>query len=123
MNQGLNFTSFKMPNIGGAQRTCFEMGGLELYVQSDPGRYEATMEAVRWLSDNSFLWTTVGRGAAPRKSILAMPDYQTAGIPWDKRGAFIDGMAIADIFEVPVLGIRPVCLPCLRDGVGDSVHH
>jgi hypothetical protein len=19
--------------------------------------------------------------------------------------------------------IRPVCLPCLRDGVGDSVHH
>jgi hypothetical protein len=103
MNQGLNFTSFKMPNIGGAQRTYFEMGGLELYVQSDPGRYEATMEAVRWLSDNSFLWTTVGRGAAPRKSILAMPDYQTAGIPWDKRGAFIDGMAIADIFEVPVL--------------------
>jgi len=103
MNQGLNFTSFKMPNIGGAQRTYFEMGGLELYLQSDPGRYEATMEAVRWLSDNSFLWTTVGRGAAPRKSILAMPDYQTAGIPWDKRGAFIDGMAIADIFEVPVL--------------------
>jgi multiple sugar transport system substrate-binding protein len=103
MNQGLNFGSFNMPNIGGTQRTYFEMGGLELYVQSDPGRYEATMEAVRWLSDNSFLWTTVGRGAAPRKSILAMPDYKTAGIPWDKRGAFIDGMAFADIFEVPVL--------------------
>lgn len=103
MNQGLNFASFQMPNIGGKQRTYFEMGGLELYVQSDPGRYEATMEAVRWLSDNSFLWTTVGRGAAPRKSILANPDYKTAGIPWDKRGAFIEGMAQADIFEVPVL--------------------
>lgn len=103
MNQGLNFTSFNMPNIGGKLRTYFEMGGLELYVQSDPGRYEATMEAVRWLSDNSFLWTTVGRGAAPRKSILSMSDYKTAGIPWDKRGAFIDGMAFADIFEVPVL--------------------
>jgi multiple sugar transport system substrate-binding protein len=103
MNQGLNFSSFPMPNIGGAQRTYFEMGGLELYVQGDPGRYEATMEAVRWLSDNSFLWTTVGRGAAPRKSILAMPDYKTSGIPWDKRGAFIDGMSFATIPEVPVL--------------------
>ena len=37
------------------------------------------MEAVKWLSDNSFLWTTVGRGASPRKSILDRPDYKTAG--------------------------------------------
>ena len=103
LNQGLNFTSFLMPNIGGKQRTYFEMGGLELYTQTDPGRYEATLEAIKWLSDNSFLWTTVGRGAAPRKSILAQPDYKTAGIPWDKRGAFIDGMDIATIFEIPVL--------------------
>ena len=45
--------------------TYFEMGGLELYTQSDTGRYAATMDAVKWLSDNSFLWTTVGRGASP----------------------------------------------------------
>ena len=103
MKQGLNFGSFLMPNIGGTQKTYFEMGGLELYTQADTGRYEATLEAIKWLSDNSFLWTTVGRGAAPRKSILAQPDYKTAGTPWAKRGAFIDGMDIATIFEIPVL--------------------
>ncbi len=27
------------------------------------------------------------------------------------------------VLALPVIGIRPVCLPCLRDGVGDSVHH
>ncbi|MBE2276073.1 MAG: extracellular solute-binding protein [Rhodobacteraceae bacterium] len=103
VNQGLNFRTYDFPNIGGTQKTYFEMGGLELYKQQDEGRYEATMEAVRWLSDNSFLWTTVGRGASPRKSILANPDYKTAGIPWDKRGAFVDGMSFATILEVPVL--------------------
>ena len=53
------------------------------------------MQAVKWLSDNSFLWTTKGRGASPRKSILEQPDYKTAGHPWDVRGAFVDGMAFA----------------------------
>ena len=72
------------------------MGGLELYVQKDTGRYEATMQAVKWLSDNSFLWTTVGRGASPRKSILDRPDYKTAGHPWSVRGAFVDGMTLRD---------------------------
>ena len=75
--------------------TYFERGGLELYTQPDTGRYEATMQAVKWLSDNSFLWTTVGRGASPRKSILDRPDYKTAGTPWDVRGAFVDGMSFA----------------------------
>ena len=103
MKQGLNFRTFDMPNIGGTKKTYFEMGGLELYHQADEGRYEATMEAVRWLSDNSFKWTTVGRGASPRKSILQRPDYKTAGIPWDKRGAFVDGMEFATILEVPVV--------------------
>jgi len=102
-SQGLNFRSFPMPNIGGTLKTYFEMGGLEMYAQQDTGRYEATMEAVRWLSDNSFLWTTVGRGASPRKSILEQPDYKTAGIPWDKRGAFIEGMSFATEGEIPVL--------------------
>ncbi len=102
-NQGLNFRTYNMPNIGGTQKTYFEMGGLELYKQQDEDRYEATMEAVKWLSDNSFLWTTVGRGAAPRRSILARPDYKTAGIPWEQRGAFVDGMEFASIPEVPVV--------------------
>lgn len=102
VQQGLNFQTFAMPNIGGTRKTYFEMGGLELYAQADESRYEATMEAIRWLSDNSFKWTTVGRGASPRKSILERPDYKTAGIPWDKRGAFVDGMDFATILEVPV---------------------
>jgi len=103
VKQGLNFRTYDMPNIGGTKKTYFEMGGLELYHQQDEGRYEATMEAVRWLSDNSFKWTTVGRGASPRKSILQRPDYKSAGIAWDKRGAFVDGMAFATILEVPVV--------------------
>ena len=83
--------------------TYFEMGGLEFYTQSDKGRYAATMQAVKWLSDNSFLWTTVGRGAAPRKSILNRADYRTTGHPMSVRGAFIDGMEFATILEVPVV--------------------
>ena len=82
--------------------TYFEEGGLEFYVQKDKGRYEATMAAVKWLSDNSLLWTTVGRGASPRKSILNTPDYKTAGAPWAVRGAFVDGMAFATEGEIPV---------------------
>ena len=61
------------------------------------------MQAVKWLSDNSFLWTTKGRGASPRKSILDSPDYKTAGLSWDVRGAFVDGMAFATGGEIPVL--------------------
>ncbi len=60
------------------------------------------MDAVKWLSDNSFLWTTVGRGATPRKSILARPDYKTAGHPWSVRGAFVEGMSFATEGEIPV---------------------
>ena len=62
--------TYLFPKIGNEQLTYFEMGGMELYTQADKGRHEATMQAVKWLSDNSFLWTTVGRGASPRKSIL-----------------------------------------------------
>jgi ABC-type glycerol-3-phosphate transport system substrate-binding protein len=61
------------------------------------------MEAVKWLSDNSFLWTTKGRGAATRQSILARADYNTAGHPWEVRGAFIEGMAYADLAPIPIL--------------------
>lgn len=103
VGQNLNFMTTLFPKIGDVQKTYFEMGGLELYTQQDPGRHKATLEAVKWLSDNSFLWTTVGRGASPRKSILDRPDYKTAGQPWLVRGAFVEGMEFATIPEVPVV--------------------
>ena len=103
VQQGLNFQTSLFPRIGEERLTYFEMGGLELYNQSDEGRYEATLQAVKWLSDNDFLWTTVGRGASARKSTLAREDYRTAGHPWSVRGAFIEGMDFATVGEVPVL--------------------
>jgi multiple sugar transport system substrate-binding protein len=102
LGQKLPFRTALFPNIGGKRVTYFEEGGLELYIQKDKGRYEATMAAVKWLSDNSLLWTTVGRGASPRKSILTKPDYRTAGAPWSVRGAFVDGMSFATEGEIPV---------------------
>jgi ABC-type glycerol-3-phosphate transport system substrate-binding protein len=101
--QKLPFKTVLFPKIGEKQVTYFEMGGLELYKQTDPARHEATIQAVKWLSDNSFLWTTVGRGASPRSSILTRPDYKTAGSPWDIRGAFVDGMSFATVGEIPVV--------------------
>src|SRR5690606_24418940 len=66
---GLNFTAFRMPAVGENANTYYELGGLEMYTQTDPSRYEHTARALKWLSDNSFLWTTEGRGAAVRTSI------------------------------------------------------
>ena len=103
VQQKLPFATYLFPKIGNERLTYFEQGGLELYTQSDSGRHAATMDAVKWLSDNSFLWTTVGRGASPRKSILERPDYKTAGLPWEARGAFIEGMSFATLGEIPVL--------------------
>jgi ABC-type glycerol-3-phosphate transport system substrate-binding protein len=99
---GLNFISFEMPQVGKDRSTYFELGGLEMYVQKDPSRMQATAQALKWLSDNSFLWTTKGRGASVRKSILARSDYKTAGHDWKVRGAFIEGMPNAVVGEVPV---------------------
>jgi ABC-type glycerol-3-phosphate transport system substrate-binding protein len=76
---------------------------MELYTQSDTSRYDVTMQAVKWLSDNSFMWTTQGRGASPRKSIINRPDYKSAGLPWSVRGAFVDGMSFANQGEIPVV--------------------
>ena len=103
LRQQFNFATYLFPKIGNERLTYFEQGGLELYTQSDTSRHAATMDAVKWLSDNSFLWTTVGRGASPRKSILERPDYKSAGLPWSVRGAFIEGMSFATLGEIPVL--------------------
>ena len=98
----LNFASFPMPKVGNDAATYFELGGLEMYAQKDESRYQRTAEALRWLSDNSFPWTTKGRGAATRTSILDQPDYRTAGPPPEVRGAFLDNAANAVIGEIPV---------------------
>ena len=103
IGQKLNFQTSLFPKVGDTLRTYSEIGGLELYTQADKGRYEATLAAVKWLSDNSFLWTTVGRGASPRKSILGRADYKTSGAPWNLRGAFVEGMAFATEGEIPVV--------------------
>lgn len=101
LGQKLPFVTRNFPKIGKKRVTYFERGALELYTQKDPSRHQATMDAVKWLSDNSFLWCTKGRGASPRKSILARADYKTAGAPWDVRGSFVEGMefatAVADL--------------------------
>ena len=95
VDQGLNFMTIHVPKIGEEQTTYLEVGSLEVYKQEDESRYAATMEAIKWLSDNSITWTTVGRGASPRKSILASNEYQTTGLPWEQRGAFVDEQAMA----------------------------
>ncbi len=99
---GLNFTTFQMPQVGEDASTYFELGGLEMYAQQDESRYEQTARALKWLSDNSFLWTTEGRGVAVRQSILDREDYQTSGLPWEIRRAFVEGMPNAVIGEIPV---------------------
>ena len=102
--QGLPFVTKLFPKVGEQRVTYFERGALELYIQSDPSRYQATMDAVTWISDNSFLWCTEGRGASPRQSILGRSDYKTAGAPWDVRGAFVDGLEFATaIADFPII--------------------
>jgi len=96
----LNLTSAEIPLIGTERHTYLELGGLQVFTQRDTSRYAATMKAIKWLSDNSFEWTTVGRGGAARKSILARPDYlSSAGTI---RKPFIDALQYADIGPVPV---------------------
>jgi ABC-type glycerol-3-phosphate transport system substrate-binding protein len=95
VDQKLPFVTKPFPKIGDKRITYFEHGGLEMYLQKDTGRYAATMDAIKWLSDNSFLWCTKGRGTSPRKSVVAMDGYTTAGHPWEVRGAFVEGMEYA----------------------------
>jgi ABC-type glycerol-3-phosphate transport system substrate-binding protein len=104
VGQKLPFVTKEFPKIGSQRITYFEHGGLEMYTQRDTSRYSATFDAIKWLSDNSFLWCTKGRGASPRKSIQNMDGYKTAGLPWDVRGPFVEGMAYAKaIAGYPVL--------------------
>jgi ABC-type glycerol-3-phosphate transport system substrate-binding protein len=104
LEQKLPFVSKPFPKIGKNRVTYFERGALELYTQKDVSRHQATMDAVKWLSDNSFLWCTKGRGTSPRKSIVSREDFKTAGAPWEVRGAFVDGMEYATaIADYPII--------------------
>ena len=102
IQQGLNFKVATMPKIGKTLSTFFDMGGLEMYVQNDKSRYEPTMAAIKWLSDNSLLWTTKGRGATPRKSIAADAHYLSDAYAPRYRQAFVDGLEFATIADIPV---------------------
>jgi len=101
LEAGVNYISIHVPKIGKEQKTYLEVGSLGLYTQPDTSRYATTMQAVKWLSDNSFKWTTEGRGAAARKSVLSRADYQTSGLPWAQRGAFVDEKAL-EMATIPI---------------------
>lgn len=92
---GLNFMTVIVPLVGKDLTTRRSIGTLSMYVQENDARYTATAKALKWLSDNDWVWTTKGRGASCRKTTLAKAGYQEAGHPWKVRGAFIDGMQYA----------------------------
>lgn len=104
LQQGLNFATRDIPQVGTKRVTYFERGALEMYAQKSPDRYQATADAITWLSDNSFLWCTEGRGASPRKSIVSRPDFKEKGAPWAVRGAFVDGLDYATVIaDIPII--------------------
>lgn len=106
VEQGINFTVAFTPNIGGELATRRSIGAQEMYLQEDESRYARSAETLKWLSDESFLWTTVGRGAACRKSILERDDYKEAGHGWELRGPFVEGMEFAT-FNPPKMRNTP----------------
>jgi ABC-type glycerol-3-phosphate transport system substrate-binding protein len=100
--EGLSFMAVELPMVGKELRTVIELGGMEMYKQEKAERYPKSAEAIKWLSDNSFYWCTSGRGTALRKSVLARPDFKTAGTPWEYRRPFVEGMSFAKIGPVPL---------------------
>ena len=103
VQQNLNFISAPMPAVGKDNATRGELWNLELYVQKDKARYESSMKAVKWLSDNTFTWSTKGRGPTARKSIRARPDYTTAAYPATISAAFVEGGSHATFLRPPII--------------------
>lgn len=91
---GLRFAVAPVSVVGEELKTWGGTSGLNIFTtQGRPTeRIEAAAETVKWLSDNSFVWVTEGRGAPPRASILNDPAYQTTGAPWEYRKPFVDGI-------------------------------
>ena len=111
VQQGLNFYSAVMPAVGMDRSTRGELWNLEMYVQQDRSRYEKTIQALKWFSDNTFWWSTQGRGPCVRKSVLARPDFMTAGSPPRVRGAFIDGAQYATFYRPPIVATEETISP------------
>jgi multiple sugar transport system substrate-binding protein len=101
--QKLPFITATMPAVGKDNATRGELWNLEMYVQKDKARYEPTIKAMKWLSDNTFAWSTKGRGPTARKSILARPDYLTAAYPKEISEAFVKGGANATFVRPPIV--------------------
>ncbi len=102
--EGLKFMATDMPAIGAKPLTMGGGNGVGIFQRSDQERVRAGAQAVKWLSDNSMLWVTQGRGAPPRKSLLANPEYKTAGIPWEYRRPFVDNLEHRFPGAEPVIG-------------------
>jgi len=103
VQQKLNFVSATMPAVGKDNSTRAELWNLEMYVQKDKARYENTIKAIKWLSDNTFFWSTKGRGPTVRKSVLAKPDFATAAYPLEIGGAFVNGGKNATYLRAPIV--------------------
>jgi ABC-type glycerol-3-phosphate transport system substrate-binding protein len=101
---GLNWEAAAIPQIGPKPANYFEDDGLQMYKQPNDSRYKATMEAIKWISDNDSLWTQGGRGASPRMSIEAEPGYATSdvnGFLPKYREAFVNGLKDANVASIP----------------------
>lgn len=101
---GLDWEAAPLPDIGNKAANYFEDDGLEVYKQKNTASYKATMKAIKWLSDNSWLWVTGARGVTPRKSLLARSDYNTTdtnGFLPKYRLAYTNGMKSADVASIP----------------------
>ncbi len=101
---GLDWEAAPIPLIGPKPANYFEDDGLEVYKQKSSASYKPTMEAIKWLSDNSWLWVTGARGVSPRLSFLDRSDYETTdtnGFLPKYRLAYIEGMKYADVASIP----------------------
>jgi multiple sugar transport system substrate-binding protein len=104
---GLDWEAAPLPQIGPITANYIGDNGLEIYKQKNSAGYKPTMEAIKWLSDNSWLWVTGARGVTPRKSILNKPGYDTAttnGFLPKYRKAYIDGLNANPVSVGPVSG-------------------
>jgi multiple sugar transport system substrate-binding protein len=98
----LDFMSFPLPKVGNDTSTYYEVDGIEMYTQKDTGRYKASAQALKWLSDNSVPWVTTGRVDTPRKSIRASAAFKSGGWPIAYKAGFLDGMGEAQITDIPI---------------------
>jgi ABC-type glycerol-3-phosphate transport system substrate-binding protein len=100
----LDWEAAPLPVIGTKPANYFEDDGLEVYKQKDTASYKSTMKAIKWLSDNSWLWVTGARGVTPRLSLLNRSDYNTTdtnGFLPKYRLAYTNGMKSADVASIP----------------------